>query len=169
MSRFVSRFVLHKPGGIEVRCWSNDEWRFVTKEWGSYIGTGDLLGFVHRKRLRTSVAPRICKQLAGLVYHDERPTSGESMLRKSEAVSVLAHEAEHMRNGLTATEAVTECHAMQRMRRLARIMGTSQDYADLLAERYASDLYQYNVDKYRTEACHDGGSLDLHPDSDVWP
>jgi len=169
LSRFVSRFVLHKPGGIEVRCWSKDEWRFVTKEWATYIGRGDLLGFVHSKRLRTSVAPRICKQLAGLVYHDERPTFGESMYRKSEAVAVLAHEAEHMRNGLSASEAVTECHAMQRMRRLARIMGTSQDYADLLAEKYASDLYQYNVEPYKTAACHDGGSLDLRPGSDVWP
>jgi hypothetical protein len=169
LSRFVSRFVLHKPGGIEVRCWSKEEWRFVTKEWATYIGSGDLLGFVHSKRLRTSVAPRICKQLAGLVYHDERPTSGESMYRKSEAVAVLAHESEHMRNGLSRSEAVTECHGMQRMRRLARIMGTSKEYADLLAERYASDLYRYNVGKYKTAACHDGGALDLHPSSDVWP
>jgi hypothetical protein len=169
LSRFISRFVLHEPGGIEVRCWSKDEWRFVTKEWATYIGSGDLLGFVHSKRLRTSVAPRICKQLAGLIYHDERPTSGESMYRKSEAVAVLAHEAEHMRNGLSASEAVTECHGMQRMRRLARIMGVSQDYADLLAEQYASNLYQYNLAQYKTADCHDGGSLDLHPDSDVWP
>jgi hypothetical protein len=58
---------------------------------------------------------------------------------------------------------------MQRMRRLARIMGASQDYADLLAERYASDLYQYNGDEYKTAACEDGGSLDLHPASGVWP
>jgi hypothetical protein len=169
LSRFVSRFVLHKPGGIEVRCWSKDEWRFVTKEWATYIGSGDLLGFVHSKRLRTSVAPRICKQLAGLVYRDEHPTVGESMYRKAEAVAVLAHEAEHMRNGLRATEAVTECHAMQRMRRLARIMGASRDYADLLAERYAGDLYQYNVKPYKSADCHDGGSLDLRPGSDVWP
>ena len=69
LSRFVSRFVLRKPDGIEVRCWSKDEWPFVTKEWATYIGSGDLLGFVHQRRPRASVAPRICKQLAGLVYH----------------------------------------------------------------------------------------------------
>jgi hypothetical protein len=169
LSRFVSRFVLHKPRGIEVRCWSKDEWRFVTKEWATYLGTGDLLGFVHSKRLRASVAPRICKQLAGLVYHDEHPTVGEQMYRKSEAVAVLAHEAEHMRNGLRASEAITECHAMQRMRWLARIMGTTEDYAGLLAERYASDLYEYNQKEYKTADCRDGGSLDLRPGNDVWP
>ena len=43
------------------------------------------------------------------------------------------------------------------------------DPEDLLAERYASDLYQYNVGKYKTAECRDGGSLDLHPASDVWP
>ena len=169
LSRFVSRFVLHKSGGIEVRCWSKDEWRFVTKEWAAYIGTGDLLGFVHQKRPRASVAPRICKQLAGLVYHDERPTDGEPMLRKADAVAVLAHEAEHIRNGLRANEAVTECQGMQRMRRLARLMGASKDYAGLLAERYWDDLYQYNLEQYKTSDCHDGGTLDLRPGSHVWP
>lgn len=169
LSRFVSRFVVHKPRGIEVRCWSKDEWRFVTKEWAAYIGTGDILGFVHSRRPRTSVAPRICKQLAELIYHDERPTEGESMWRKAEAVAVLAHEAEHMRNGLRADEAVTECQGMQRMRRLARLMGASKEYADLLAERYWADLYEYNLKHYKTSDCHDGGTLDLRPGSDVWP
>ena len=169
LSRFVSRFVVHKPDGIEVRCWSKDEWRFVTKEWATYIGSGDILGFVHSKRPRTSLAPRICKQLAGLMYHDERPGEGEQMWRKAEAVAVLSHEAEHIRNGLRASEAVTECQGMQRMRRLAQLMGTGKDYADLLAERYWGDLYRFNLKNYKTADCHDGGTLDLRPGTDVWP
>ena len=169
LSRFVSKFVLRKPAGIEVRCWSKDEWLFVTKEWGTYIGTGDIQGFVHNTRLRTSIAPRVCKQLAGLIYHDERPTTGEPMLRKAEAVAILSHEAEHIRNRLRADEATTECHGMQRMRRLARIMGTSQEYADLLAERFWEDLYEYNLKEYKTSDCRSEGSLDLRPGNDVWP
>jgi hypothetical protein len=169
LSRFVSQFVLGKPRGIEVRCWSKDEWPFVTKEWGTYIGIGDIQGFVHNARPRTSIAPRICKQLAELVYRDERPTEGEPMWRKAEAVQLLAHEAEHIRNELRASEAVTECHAMQRMRRLASLMGASRDYADLLAERFWADLYELNLKEYKTAACRDGGSLDLRPGSDVWP
>ena len=169
LSRFVSKFVLRKPAGIEVRCWSKDEWLFVTKEWATYIGRGDLLGFVHSTRLRTSLAPRICKQLANLVYRDERPTEGEAMLRAAEAVSILSHEAEHIRNGLRADEATTECRAMQRMRRLGRIMGLSQDYADLLADRYWGDLYRYNAPEYKTSDCRDGQTLDLRPGNDRWP
>jgi hypothetical protein len=169
LSRVVSKFVLRKPAGIEVRCWSKDEWLFVTKEWGTYIGTGDIQGFVHNARLRTSIAPRVCKQLAGLIYHDERPTSGEPMLRKAEAVAILSHEAEHIRNRLRADEATTECQGMQRMRRLARMIGTSQEYADLLAERYWEDLYEYNLKEYKTPDCRNEGSLDLRPGNDVWP
>jgi hypothetical protein len=169
LSRFLSKFVLRKPSGIEVRCWSKDEWLFVTKEWGTYIGTGDFLGFVHNTRMRTSVAPRICKQLAGLIYRRERPTTGEAMLRKAEAVAILAHEGEHIRNRLRADEATTECHGMQRMRRLARMIGASQEYADLLAERYWEDLYELNLKEYKTPACRDEGTLDLRPGNDLWP
>jgi hypothetical protein len=168
LSDSVSEFALHTPAGVEVRCWSTREWRFVRKEWGTYVGTGDLLGFVHGAQLRTSVAPRICKQLARFVYRRERPSDEISLLRMSEAVAVLSHESEHIRNR-RGDEATTECHAMQRMRRLARIMGASKTYADLLAGTYWTELYEFNLPEYRTAACRDGGPLDLHPDSGVWP
>ena len=168
LSDSVSEFALHTPAGVEVRCWSTREWRFVRKEWGTYVGTGDLLGFVHGLRLRTSVAPRICKQLARFVYRRERPEDGLPLLRMAEAVAVLSHESEHIRNR-GGDEATTECHGMQRMRRLARIMGAKKSYADLLASTYWTELYEFNLPEYRTEACRDGGPLDLHPDSDLWP
>ena len=168
LSGTASRFVFHKPAGIEVRCWSKQEWKFVRKEWGAYVGTGDLLGFVHSDRARTSVAPRICKQLARLVYRGERPTEGLPLYRASEAVAVLAHESEHIRNR-RGDEAATECHGMQRMRRLARLLGTSKSYADLLADTFWSKLYELNLPAYKTSACRDGGPLDLHPSSYVWP
>ena len=168
LSDSVSEFALRTPAGVEVRCWSTREWRFVRKEWGTYLGTGDLLGFVHGLRLRTSVAPRICKQLARFVYRRERPGDGLPLLRMAEAVAVLSHESEHIRNR-GGDEATTECHGMQHMRRLARIMGASKTYADLLAGKYWTELYEFNLPEYRTEACHDGGPLDLHPDSDLWP
>lgn len=168
LSAAASRFVVHKPAGIEVRCWSKREWKFVRKEWGAYVDAGDLLGFVHSLRPRTSIAPRICKQLARLVYRGERPTEGLPLFRASEAVMVLAHESEHIRN-IDGDEAATECHGLQRMRRLARLLGTSKSYADLLARTFWDELYRFNLPQYKSPACRDGGALDLHPDSDVWP
>jgi hypothetical protein len=169
LSRFASRLVVRKPTGIEVRCWSTREWPFVRKEWGAYIGRGDLLGFVHSLRPRTSVAPVVCRPLARFIYRRERPTAGLPLFRTAEAVGILAHEAEHIRNNLRRSEATTECHAMQHMRQLARIMGASKSYADLLAATYWTDLYPLNPPEYRTTACRDGGPLDLRPASGIWP
>lgn len=168
LSAAASRFVVHRAGGIEVRCWSKREWRFVRKEWGAYVDVGDLLGFVHSLRPRTSIAPRICKQLARLAYRGERPTVGLPLYRASEAVAVLAHESEHIRN-IAGDEATTECHGMQRMRRLALLLGTSQSYADLLARTFWTELYRFNLPNYKSAECRDGGALDLHPASNVWP
>jgi hypothetical protein len=168
LSAAVSRFVLHRPKGIEVRCWSKREWRFVRREWGAYVAVGDLLGFVHSFRPRTSIAPRICKQLARLAYRGERPTTGLPLYRASEAVAVLSHESEHIRH-IERDEATTECHGMQRMQRLARLLGASQSYANLLASTYSTDLYRFNPPKYSSAECRNGGPLDLHPASEVWP
>jgi hypothetical protein len=55
------------------------------------------------------------------------------------------------------------------MRRLARLLGTSQSYADLLAHAFWTALYGFNTPKYKSAECRDGGALDLHPASDVWP
>jgi hypothetical protein len=169
LSRFASQLVVRKPTGIEVRCWSTREWPFVRKEWGAYVGRGDLLGFVHSLRPRTSLAPVVCRPLARFVYRLERPTAGLPLLRTADAVGILAHEAEHIRNNLRRSEATTECHGMQHLRRLARIMGASKSYADLLAARYWTDLYPLNPPAYRARACRDGGPLDLHRGSDIWP
>jgi hypothetical protein len=168
LSDATSRFVLHRASGIEVRCWSKREWKFVRKEWGAYVAVGDLLGFVHSLRPRTSIAPRICKQLAQLAYRGERPTVGLPLYRASEAVAVLAHESEHIRH-IEGDEATTECHGMQRMRRLARLLGTSQSYADLLARTFWTALYRFDTPKYKSAECRDRGALDLQPASDVWP
>jgi hypothetical protein len=168
LSGTVSRFVLRRPAGIEVRCWSKREWKFVRKEWGAYVGHGDLLGFVHDARPRISLAPRICKQLARLVYRGERPTSGIPLYRISEAVLTLSHEGEHIRNRL-GDEAATECHGMQRMARLARMLGTSRSYGDLLATTFSSKLYDFDLPSYKSSECRDGGALDLRPTSSAWP
>ncbi len=168
LSGFASELVLRKAAGIEVRCWSEQEWTFVLKEWGVYIGRADLLGFVHGRLPRTSLAPSVCRQLADLVYRGERPTEGLAFLETADSIGILAHEAEHIRN-VRGDEATTECHGMQNLRRLARIMGASESYADRLAGAYWRDIYPRNLPEYKTEACHDGGPLDLRRGTDVWP
>ena len=83
------------------------------------------------------------------------------------AVHVLAHEAIHLR-GWT-DEAVAECYGMQYTAQVARGLGASPSQAQHLAEFYWRVVYPDMPDPYTTPDCVDGGRLDLHKDSDVWP
>jgi hypothetical protein len=83
------------------------------------------------------------------------------------AVHVLAHEAIHLR-GWT-DESVAECYGMQHTAQVARALGAPANKAQSLAELYWQFVYPDMPDEYRTPDCVNGGRLDLHKDSDVWP
>ena len=152
---------------LEVRCWSKEEWPRVKYEYGGYAGSVDFAGFAY-DLFRVSIDPTYCASLVDLVYGHERPTSGLPFLKMAASVALLAHEAGHLFESET-NEARTECFAVQRVRELATILGTSRAYADELATAYWKDLYPRNPPGYRTPLCYDGGPLDLNPDSDRWP
>lgn len=152
---------------LEVRCWSKEDWPKVKYEYGGYAGTVDFAGFAY-DAFRVSIASDYCAWLVDLVYEHERPTSGLPLLKAAAGVALLAHEAGHLYESET-NEAKTECYAVQRVAELARILGTSAEYADGLAHVYWKDLYPRNPRAYRTSLCKDGGPLDLNPHSDRWP
>ena len=151
---------------IEVRCWSKREWPMVRLEWGALSGTVDFAGFAYDP-YRVSIAPEYCDSLAGLVYKHERPTQGQALAMAAASVGLLAHEGAHL-SGFQ-NEARTECHAVQRVRDLAVILGTSRSYADRLAEANWKYIYPREPAEYRTSTCRNGGPLDIHRNSDVWP
>jgi hypothetical protein len=170
LSRAASELLWRQPNGVEVRCWSVREWAFVEKEWAAYVDSGDLLGFVHTNVQRLSIAPDACALLARLVYRKDRPAEGVPLLKMAFSVGLLAHEAEHIVDYYDEeTEATIECWAMQRIRWLARIMGASGSYGDLLARSYWARIYPLNSSKYHTRGCRDGTRLDKHPGTAVWP
>jgi hypothetical protein len=103
-----------------------------------------------------------------LIYRRERPEQGVALGMTAASVGVLAHEAGHLRE-VDMSEAETECFAVQKVRELAPILGTSTSYADLLARVYWEYVYPTEPADYRTGACRNGGPLDLNPRSDVWP
>jgi len=152
---------------IEVRCWSKEDWPKVKFEYGGYAGTVDFAGFAYDD-FRVSIASDYCAWLVQLVYEHKRPTSGIPLAKAAAGVALLAHEGGHLFESET-NEAKTECYAVQRVRELARILGTSGEYADGLAEVYWKYLYPRNTREYRTPLCRNGGPLDLNPKSDRWP
>jgi len=155
-------------GNVEVRCWSKEEWPLVKLEWAAYVGTsGDAAGFTFDVD-RVSVAPKYCAALARFLYRHQRPTRGIALVDMAESFGLFAHETGHL-FGTLLNEARTECYGVQHVRELARILGADQSYAALLAETNWKYVYPFLPRDYRTGACRNGGLLDEHPNSDVWP
>ena len=82
-------------------------------------------------------------------------------------VHTLAHEAMHLR-GWTS-ESVAECYGLQYTADMAVSLGATREQARRLAEFYWRVVYPDMPSEYTTPECVDGGRLDLHKDSDVWP
>ena len=74
------------------------------------------------------------------------------------AVHVLTHEAMHLSGRLD--EAAAECAAVQRDARTARLLGAGPADAAGLAASYWREVYPLMPDRYRSEQCRPGGSMD---------
>jgi hypothetical protein len=155
---------------VEVRCWSPTDWKVVLTEFEvSNPGIADPGGFVNSiDRTRANLDPWTCSNLDALVYDAQRPWSGEDELNVAWALDLLSHETQHI-VGYSGTEAETECYAMQTDQRMGIALGLSAAYARALQVRFWRDGYPQETVKYRTKRCRNGGSLDAHPTSNVWP
>ena len=155
---------------VEARCWSEDDWNGLVREMSAFtngrIGV-NALGFTGLGDDRVNLAPVICDGLVALHYRRLRPSGDDEELGVALAVGTLAHEAHHARG--VVNEAAAECYGMQHVRDLARRLGADGAYADRLASVYWSTVYRAAPDVYRSRECRDGGRLDAHPDSSVWP
>jgi hypothetical protein len=85
------------------------------------------------------------------------------------ALHTLAHETWHIRG--ISNEAATDCYALQSVSTVARTLGTDPVDAQALSAYYAAhfDAIRRPPPNYRSADCRDGGKLDLHPGSGVWP
>jgi hypothetical protein len=163
----VASEIARRP--IEIRCWSNGDWRRVRDEFRVYNNvTLEPSGFVSDvDRGHVNLSPWVCAHLVDLAYAQAR-RNGSGGLDTADAVETLTHEAEHVA-GPEGTEAETECYAMQDLRRAARLLGASASYADELASRQWREAYPRLTPEYRTPLCFDGGPLDADRTSSVWP
>jgi len=111
---------------------------------------------------RTLIKWGTCRTLAGWLRSDHSHPTLDQVI----AVHVLTHEAMHMAG--TRDEAVTECRAMQRDARTARLLGATAPQAHALAATYWRQVYPRMTDGYRTPNCAPGGSLDEHLPDAPW-
>jgi hypothetical protein len=156
---------------VEVRCWSDEDWRRVLDEEEALTNgqlTVDTVGaFAVRATGTVHLQQSDCAILGRLAYDHWAPTEPADLDRVAETVSTLSHEIQHIVN--SAGEAETECAAVQHNSEVALALGATQAYARVLADRYWERLYPPDADGYASDECRPGGTLDLAPETPSWP
>ncbi|MGH3072750.1 MAG: hypothetical protein ACRDNB_10850 [Gaiellaceae bacterium] len=153
----------------EVYCWSLSGWEKLNEEWALVESDEFRLdGFAAPEVGTIDLAPHVCEPLHRFFGGSYAPNLNEASLDLATALVTLAHEAEHLRSP-QASEAEVECVAIQRVRDLVHAAGRPRSYEDLMAGLAWDVGYPDLTEEYRTSACHNGGDLDVRPDTSVWP
>jgi hypothetical protein len=119
----------------------------------------------------TDLSPETCSELRRLGHTNlsclDGGTCGYSQFRAGWAAHTLAHESFHLRG--FESEAEAECYALQNTAFVAERLGVSPQHATELQQWIFVKGYPNEPDEYQSMACRDGGSLDLHPGTTVFP
>jgi hypothetical protein len=108
-----------------------------------------------------------CGTLMSYLRHPERASHDEL-----DSLDMFTHESMHIRGELN--EAVTECEAVQRNYRAAKLLGVPDD----TAKTNSLDIYNINYRQrgqggsmqrtYYSDQCYPGGALDEHLSDSSW-
>ena len=120
-------------------------------------------------RAPAELGTRTCHVLLrrGKSKHAQPVGECDQWASKLTAVHVLSHESMHL-SGLYG-EANADCLGVQIDAYVAMALGADERFARSLAREFWSDYYAPRADAYRSDECHDGGSLDLFPGRSGWP
>jgi hypothetical protein len=156
---------------VEVRCWSEADWADRSDEVAEWthgeMRPGGWTAYVSWDHERANLSPELCRTLGAWAYERHWPDDRWEVFNFAWSVKVLAHEAQHLRG--IDSEAKADCYGLQEMPTVARGLGLGEEAARSLAEYAWQYIYPRAPDDYRSAECRDGGDLDLHPDSSVWP
>ena len=156
-------------GKARVHCWPEKDWTPFAQDFERIVRRDEfwLAGIAHFPS-RIDLSPDVCEPLRLFFRGSYTPYLNTQSYELAEAIVTLAHEAEHLRTP-KASEAVVECHALQRARGLVRMAGRKPWYEKEIAALAWEVGYPQRFADYRTSACRNGGPLDVHARSDAWP
>jgi hypothetical protein len=165
----AARAVAGKP--VTARCWSPYDWPHLLAETNAIDDrhapkSVDILGFANLGGDAVDLSTEVCYYLQLIELGGYAAVNGRATPFAASALATLAHEAEHAHG--VADEADTECYALQMIPTVARVLGLTRREGRIFADA-AWRAYPQEPRHYRTSACRNGGPLDLHPRSTVWP
>jgi hypothetical protein len=137
---------------------------------------GRVLFYGDRPGREALLAPQVCEALERLWARGGPSLActrlgggacGADVVALAWATSALAHESFHLRG--VRDEAAAECYGLQSTAFVVRALGAPAAYAQRLAT-YTFWNVRPPVDYgYFSPECHDGGKLDLRPQTSRWP
>jgi hypothetical protein len=149
----------------KVHCWTPAGWHRLERIHGT--APDSLAGLADIFSLHIHLHPNICDELHALLA-GERPQTGPDALALAGALVALTHEGMHL-TSVGSNEAAAECKAIQNAHEVGVRLGVEEEYGHRLALIYWEELYRADDPVYGSPQCQDGGSLDVNPDSSVWP
>jgi hypothetical protein len=155
---------------VAVWCWSSEDWKKRTAGLArrykmERLGPWRAYTAVNRSAIHLS--PEICAGLRSLAEPEVPIPDDGPRDRRAWSLFGLAHEAYHALG--ISDEAVATCYGMQSMEKAARLLGRSAAEGRRLAMLFSKHWYPGLGSEYRLDGCRNGGELDLHPETDVWP
>jgi hypothetical protein len=165
----AARAVAGKP--VKVRCWSPYDWPRLLAETNAIDDrvtpkSVDILGFASAGGDAVDLSTGVCYYLQLIELGGYSAVNGSTTPYAGNALATLAHEAEHAHG--VVNEADTECYAIQKIPTVASVLGLTPRQGRIFADAVWK-LYPDEPPGYHTTACRNGGPLDLHPRSKVWP
>lgn len=154
----------------DVYCWRALSWADLAPQY-AILREGEevsLRGIVDPRRNRIDLDPGICATLNNYLRGIRPLTLSSQYLELAEALSVLTHQAEHLK-APGAAEAEIECYALQHVRPLVAAAGWEEEITTEVALQAWEIAYPRVPPHFRTRACRNGGPLDRDPRSSEWP
>ena len=107
----------------DAHCWEASDWTRLAEHFDA-LGSGEfwLAGLAVPETGRIDLSPDVCVPVRRFLLEGYAPRLSIETFELSQALVVLAHEAEHLRSP-SADEDEVECYALQRVRRLVRDAG----------------------------------------------
>ena len=152
-SEEASRIAGHK---VTIRCDESGKYVGAVQHSDGVAAVGGDLAYL---------APERCLDLYRLAFKNEERGS-----QTARALAVLAHESWHLRG--VADEGTTECYALQSAVGIGQRMSLSEATARQMMRQQLveNSLHSGSSPEYLVpDECHDGGSLDLDPNTSRFP